>query len=171
MRYEIKTFPNEKALLSVKTEEKELPLLYRRLAQYNKDLTSMNVEEVSVSECDHLIVCAATAYKGQTGLVFVWDLVKNRIIHISDGEFAVRVLLIDDKVYSLHFVSYWGKNPEFKLNCMKLGNKDLQKTPDSIPLPKEIANRLWPENGKVEMKHDYGELKIIVGSYSYNVKI
>lgn len=107
MAQKVELFPKEnpKALMAVTTDEKTVVLLYRRLSQYNRDLTPIATERLNVTVCNGLIVGTVTAYKEQTGLVFVWDPVKNRILHVSDGKFAIQALLVKDKVYFLQCIS------------------------------------------------------------------
>ena len=165
MSFTVTLFPedNPKAVISVKTDEKTVYLLFRRLSQYNRNITPFTAEQLSVSICDQKIVGTVTAYSEQTGLVFVWDPVKNRILHAEDGEFAVRAILVNDRVYSLCYISCWGKSPEFRLYRMEFGNKDMRKMQERIPLPKKAAKRRWPENGIVEIKSDGTRIFLDIG--------
>ena len=167
--FDVDIFPNDNnnAVLSVQTNDKRLFLLYRRIAQYNKGLTKANTEEVSVILNDHMIVGTITAFKGQAGIVFVWDLDKNRIIHVSDGSYAVRVTLFNNIVYSLHFVSSWGKKAEFQLRCTDFGTKDPNKAPSIIPVPEAVSSHSWSDN--IELKVVKNKLVLEIGEDSYAV--
>lgn len=171
MSFTVTLFPedNKKALLSVTTEGKTIYLLFRRLSQYNRNITPFATEQLSVSICDGKIVGTVTAYNEQTGLVFVWDPVRNRILHAEDGEFAVRAILVNDQVYSLCHISCWGRYPEFRLYRMKFGNKDMQKMQERILLPKKAAKRRWPENGVVEIKSDGTRIFLDIGEDHFSI--
>ncbi len=171
MDYQIELFPNDKAVLSVKTGDKYLQLLYRRLTQYNKDLTKTNTEEVSVIVCNRMIVGTVTAYKGQTGIIFVWDPMKNRIVHVSDGEYAVRAILHNKMVYSLHFISLWGKEPKFQLCCMNLGTKDPCIAPVKIPIPEAVTYHKWLNNENIELKVLNQKLHVVFDRDEFEIKI
>ena len=166
----IEIFPssNDKAVLSVQTGDKRQFLLYRRIAQYNKDLTKTNTEEVSVSVNKQMIVGTITAFSGQTGIVFVWDLLKNRIIHVSNGAYAVRSILFNNKVYSLHFVSSWGKKPEFQLHSMDFGTKDPNKAPSIIFIPEAASKHSWSNNIELNVINNRLTLEIDEDSYTLN---
>ncbi len=162
---------NKKALMSVTTNEKTVFLLYRRLSQYNKDLTPSATEQLNVTVCEGMIVGTVTAYKEQTGLVFVWDPIKNRIQHVSDGEFAVQAILVKDKVFLLQCISYYGKYPEFRLCWMNLGNKDIQKDYEIIALPDDVKNHMWPEGANVNMKYQGDRIIIRMGNEEFSINI
>lgn len=169
----VELFPkgNPKALMAVTTDEKTVFLLYRRLSQYNRDLTPIATERLNATVCNGLIVGTVTAYKEQTGLVFAWDPVKNRILHVSDGKFAIQALLVKDKVYFLQCISYYGKYPEFRLGRMDLGNKDMQKDYEFLSLPDEVINHMWPEGADVSMKYQGGRIIIRMGNEEFSINI
>ena len=173
MAQKVELFPKEnpKALMAVTTDEKTVVLLYRRLSQYNRDLTPIATERLNVTACNGLIVGTVTAYKEQTGLVFAWDPVKNRILHVSDGKFAIQALLAKDKVYFLQCISYYGKYPEFRLGRMDLGNKDMQKDYEYLSLPDEVINHMWPEGADVSMKYQGGRIIIRMGNEEFSINI
>ena len=173
MTPKLELFPegNPKALLAVTMNETTVFLLYRRLSQYNRDLTPAATERLNVTVCNGLIIGTVTAYKEQTGLVFVWDPVKNRILHVSDGEFAVQAILVKDKVYFLQCISYYGKYPEFRLGRMDLGNKDMQKDYEYLCLPDEVTHHMWPEGADVRMKYQGDRIIIRMGNEDFTICI
>lgn len=147
-------------------------ILYSQLTEYNKDLTEENVEEASATFCSHLIVGTVTAFKGQSGLIYVWDPVINRIVHATRGDFAVKAIKLLDKVFSLHYVSYWGKTPEFVLRVENFERMSPQTEPSwERKICDELRNHPYPENGRIDMVVDHGKLNITVGNDCYSVQI
>ena len=173
MDYRVRLFPeeNKKALMSATVKEKTVCLLYQRLSQHNRDLTPLTTERVTATVCNGIVVGTVTAYKEQTGLIFAWDPVKNRILHVSDGEFAIQAILVGDKVYSLHCISYYGKYPEFRLCRMKLGNKDICKGYEILSLPDEVTNHSWPEGTDVSIECRENRLMIIMGKEKFLIDV
>ena len=105
---------------------------------------------------------------------FVWDPVINRIVHATKGVYAVKAFLVyvDCKVYSLHYVSCWGKTPEFELRVAKFESMDPKKSPArKIKIDESLANHPYPEDGRIGMVQDHGMLKITVGDDCYSMKI
>ena len=120
----------------------------------------------------HLVVGTVTAFKGQTGLIYVWDPVINRIVHATKGDFAVKAIKLLDKVFSLHYVSYWGKTPEFVLRVEYFECMNPQREPSrERKICDELKNHLYPENERIEMAVDHGKLNISVGDDCYSVQI
>lgn len=173
MDYRVKLFPeeNKKALMSTPVKEKTVCLLYQRLSQHNRDLTPLTTERVTATVCNGIVVGTVTAHKEQTGLIFAWDPVKNRILHVSDGEFAIQAILVSGMVYSLHCISYYGKYPEFRLCRMKLGNKDICKGYEILSLPDEVTNHSWPEGADVRIECRENRLMIIMGKEKFLIDV
>ncbi len=174
MSNKMSLFPDENTVLSVSLDDYDYQqsLLYSQLTEYNKDLTEENVEEASATFCSHLIVGTVTAFKGQSGLIYVWDPVINRIVHATKGDFAVKAIKLLDKVFSLHYVSYWGKTPEFVLRVENFERMSPQTEPScERKICDELRNHPYPENGRIDMVVDHGKLNITVGNDCYSVQI
>lgn len=69
------------------------------------------------------VVCWAYVAQGQGGIVFVWDTDKKEVVHYSNGEFAIKACLHDNKIYTLRLVSYWGVKTNLKLDYCEFGTK------------------------------------------------
>ena len=171
MKYDVKLFPDDKTVLSVKMEGKENRLLYRTLAKYNEDITDENIEEASATVCNDLIVGTITAFSGQTGLVYVWNPLTVQIEHVSEGSYAVRAMLVGDKLYSLLYISSWGKKPEFQLCRIEFGVKDPERESEVIPIPENISGCPWPADGEVELDVEDNLIHITIGDENASVSI
>ena len=173
MNQRVRLFPEEKknALMSITTKGKTVYLLYRRLSQYDRDLTPYTTERVTATIRNGIVVGTVTAYKEQTGLIFAWDPVKNRILHVSDGEFAIQAILVSGNVYSLHCISYYGKYPELRLCRMKLGNKNMCKGYEILSLPDEVTNHSWPEGADVTIEYHEDRIMIIMGKERFSIDV
>ena len=169
MKYDVKLFPDDKTVLSVKMEGKEKRLLYRTLAKYNEDITDENIEEASATVCNGLIVGTITAFSGQTGLVYVWNPLTSQIEHVSEGSYAVRAMLVGDKLYSLLYISSWGKQPEFQLCRIEFGVKDPERESEVIPIPENISGCPWPADGEVELDAEDNLIHITIGDKEASV--
>lgn len=177
MSNRLSLFPDENTVLSVCLEDSgfQQSLLYSQITELNPDLTEENVEEASATLCgSHLVAGTVTAFKGQTGLIYVWDPIINRTVHATKGDYAVKVLLsyVEGKVYSLHYVSYWGKTPEFELRVENFECINPKKKPSrKRKISDELKNHPYPENGKINMVVDGEKLKITVGDDCYDINI
>ena len=67
-----------------------------------------DIEYINAEIYGGFVVCCASVAQGQDGIVFIWDTDKQKIVHYSDGKFAVKATIHDDKVYVLRVVSHWG---------------------------------------------------------------
>lgn len=171
VKYKLMPFPNEKTALSAKMDDKELFLTYDQLSAFGRELSSDDAEEVSAVFNGDLIVGTVTGYNGQAGMIFVWDPVEDRIVHVTNGEFAVRAILNNNKVYSFHYISYWGKQPEFAVYCEDLGCRDAHHDPSGIiEIPDELKHCPYPENGDIGFEYDHSLLKLRIGTKSFIVQ-
>ena len=171
MEYKLKPFPKDKAVLSAKLDDKEVFLTYHQLSSFGRDLSSDDVEEVSAVVNGHLIVGTVTGYKGQSGVIFVWDPAEDRIIHITNGEFAIRAILNNNKVYSLHYISYWGKEPEFAVHSEKLGFRNALHDPSRvIDVTDELKQCSYPEDGDIGLEYEDLVLKIKIGTKAFSIE-
>ena len=85
--------------------------------------TKMYLENVGAEVFGKYVVCWAYVAQGQGGIVFVWDTEIKSVVHYCNGAFAEKAELHDNQVYVLRYVSYWGVQAHFELDCCELGVK------------------------------------------------
>lgn len=57
---------------------------------------------------DENIIGILTTGSDQGGVVFIWNIKEEKFVHISEGAYAIGALLVNEKVYTLRYVHYWG---------------------------------------------------------------
>ena len=72
---------------------------------------------------------------GQGGIVFVWDIYHNKVIHVGENEFVVKLLLYGNRLFALHDVSYYGHRAELKLSYADIIPNERELRWTSIPIP------------------------------------
>ena len=82
-----------------------------------------DIEYVDASVYGNYVAFCVTVAQGQGGIVFVWDMKKSEIVHYSNGEFALRSFLHNDRVYVLREVSYWGCPWHLEVDYCPFGTK------------------------------------------------
>ena len=80
-----------------------------------------DIEYFNAEVYNNYIVCCVTVSQGQGGIVFVWDTQEQIFIHYSNGEFAVKAVINNNKVYVLRQVAYWGVTAHLELDYCPLG--------------------------------------------------
>ena len=128
---------NPGELLYSKTENGESRFPVARLEKALPGLNSETIEHVNARVEDDLVVGVVTVAQGQGGLVFVWDPIRDKLLHVSDGTYALTAVIKGDKVISLHDVAYWGVPQHFELKCISFGTMDagIDPEPYSKPVP------------------------------------
>lgn len=89
----------------------------------DEEKTEMCLENVGAEVFDKYVVCWTYVAQGQGGIVFVWDTESKSVVHYCNGTFAEKAELHDDKVYVLRYVSCWGVQAHFELDCCEFGVK------------------------------------------------
>ena len=87
--------------------------------------TSEDFEGGSAYVSDSYIVGFITVASGQGGIVFVWNALSHKIVHISEGAYTISVLLLRDKVYSLCYVTNYVTPAHFVLCITEFGLMDV----------------------------------------------
>lgn len=129
------------------------------------------LEEIKVYADKSLLVGLLTVASGQGGVIFVYDMEKKELIHISEGSYAVDVKLKDDNIFVLHYVSNWGSKSNFMVSKTELGIMDPWNEGDVLLKDIEIDEDKW--NGSVDSidMEVNNVIQINVGEEEYSYKI
>ena len=127
---------NPDRLVTAETPNGIVHLSLDKLIEYFPSLREYPYEHLNVkTEDDALVVGVITVASGQGGLIFVWDPVRDELIHASEGAFALTAIIKGDQVVSLHDVQYWGMPEHFELKYNIFGIKDTSIEPKAYPDP------------------------------------
>lgn len=146
---------NGNTLLTIKTENSEQIITMDMLRPIWHDISNGSrddIEYLSADLYDDLLVCCAYVSQGQGGIVFVWDTSKEKIVHYSDGNFAVKAAINNDIVYVLRMVSFWGQEAHLEMDCCPLGTMEEDNDVSAVELDEETAHLLIndPQNYVIE---------------------
>lgn len=72
---------------------------------------------------------------GQGGIVFVWDIYHNKVIHVGENEFVVKLLLYGNRLFALSDVCYYGHRAELMLSYADIipNERELKWTVINVP--------------------------------------
>lgn len=94
------------------SEGKEYEINYSTIKPYWFYASKADVESVRATllDGDNLLFILITA-SGQGGVIFIWDTKAHKVIHVSEGAYAVAGAVYNDKVYAFRDVHHWGIEP------------------------------------------------------------
>lgn len=110
-----------KTLLTYEFNGESREIKFSDLSGYWEYAKEDYFESGTAEESNDYIIGTITTASGQGGIVYVWNKLENKLIHISDGAFAVSSALIDNSVYLLRFISSWGKRGRFAVTKTPFG--------------------------------------------------
>lgn len=93
--------------------------------------------------------------------MFVWDTVAQIIIHYSDGRYAVKAAIHDNKVYVLRVVSYWGVTAHLELDYCTLGTMEEDNSTVEISLGEKTAHNLTNNPADYAFEFDDNNMPIV----------
>lgn len=130
-----------------------------------KNISEDELSDIEYSNAEvynNYIVCCVTVAQGQGGIVFVWDTQAQKFIHYSNGEFAVKAVIQNNKVYVLRQVAYWGVTAHLELDYCPLGTIAEDNEITGISLDENtkfhLANN--PDNYAIYFDGDIPTIKI-----------
>lgn len=126
---------NPNYLVNAETSDGFVQLPYTELQYFLPGLDVESVEHVNVRVEDDFVVGVVSVAQGQGGLIFVWDPVRDELIHISEGAYALTAVIKDNQIISLHDVSSWGVPEHLELKYITFGIKDTTIESKSYPQP------------------------------------
>lgn len=129
------------------------------------------LEEIKVYADKNLLIGLLTVASGQGGVIFVYDMEKKELIHISEGSYAVDVKQRDNNLFVLHYVSNWGSKSNFMVSKTELGIMDPWNEVDVVLKDLEIDEDKW--NGSVDsIVMSFGnavQINVSGEEYSYTI--
>ena len=81
---------------------------------------------------DNNIIGILLGASNQTGIVFVWDAIQSKLIHVSCGDYAIASVIMDDYVYTLQEVHNFSTPSFFVLCRAKLFTMDASEYEDLL---------------------------------------
>lgn len=127
--------------ITVKEEHQEITL--DMLKEIWHDISdSKDIEYINAEIFGEYVVCCASVSQGQGGIVFIWDTKQRKIVHYSNGEFAVKAAVHDNKVYVLREVSCWGVTAHLELDFCDFGTMSEESSLTPIKLDEAVSSRL-----------------------------
>ena len=96
------------------------------------------------------IIFTLDAYSGQVGLIGVWDVVNNKLIHLTNEEYIYKVALFDDKIMSIKRIGYWGHPVSYDLDEIELGIIDYEKSSRNLKKDIDIKDK----RGRIKFEYE-----------------
>ena len=141
-----------------------------KLSAYSTDVKDYDIEYIYANLINNKYLCViVTVASGQAGIIAVVDIVADKIIHVHNGSFAMAALVLNDKVISFHFISYWGHIPSYTIESTDLNNMSMETESKIFKIQSEISLDL--SDGKVDMTVNESKLEISDGKNIYKVDI
>ena len=115
--------------LTVLVNGEEYRVSYSDLQKYFADANPDTIERARCyyDEANACVVALYTVASGQGGGVFVWDVASKKIVHVSDGSFAIKSAVHQGNVFTLRHISFYGHTPELVLDSCGLNLKPGKK--------------------------------------------
>lgn len=132
-------------LIDILVNEQHQRITLDMLKEIWHDISDGERQEIEYINADvygGLVICCMSVSQGQGGIVFIWDTNKQKITHYSDGRFAVKAVIRDNKVYVLREVSYWGVPAHLELDYCDFGTMSEECSVTPIELDEATSNNL-----------------------------
>ncbi len=167
MSYKVTILPAGEEVLPIRViaDGREQSITSEMLQSACPDLPAMaqeDIEYIHAEVCGRYVVGCMTTAQGQGGLVFVWDTEAQQVIHVSDGEYAVRAAVHDHKVYTLRQVSFWGVRAHLRLDFCPLGSRLPDIVYTEIPLDQSVSEDLSADPADYEIVFDGEAVRVSV---------
>ena len=114
------------------------------IAKYWNHANEDEIEEIKVLEQGKYLVGLLTVASGQGGVTYVWNKEENKLVHISDGAFAVSAALTDSFIYLLLYVSSFTKKEEYMVTKVPFGT--MNATDEGEVVARNIERIEWNGN-------------------------
>ena len=132
-------------LIDITVKEEHQTVTFDMLKEIWHDISgceSRDIEYINADVFCVYVVCCASVSQGQGGIVFVWDTEQRKIVHYSNGEFAVKAAVHDNKVYVLREVSCWGVTAHLELDYCDFGTMSEENSVTPLKLDEDISSRI-----------------------------
>lgn len=159
-------------LLQYEVDGKIEIIPFSAIREYWEYATGEDFEGGSAYVSGSYIVGFITVASGQGGIVFVWNVVNQKIEHVSEGAYTISVLLHGDTVYNLCCVANYMTPAHFMLCKAKLGTKDANTAADVVEFDCSCSIDEYNGNfGSVKLMADKEELYLSAGGKEYPIRL
>lgn len=142
------------AIINIEVDGEKFPVMFEDIAPYWKTGTKSNINSLGAFVQGRLVLCWCCSRNGRSGVIFVWDAISKKIIHVSEGSFTRKVIVMGALVFSLREIPK-GEINELVL-CVSPGpcmDGDNKKHVQMIPLNIKIFDKKFNiENYKLALK-------------------
>lgn len=105
--------------------EKKYTIPFSAVIKYWSYATEEDVEWAKMSLLDDgNILFILTTGSDQGGVVCIWDTEEHKLIHISEGSYAIAATVYDGYVYTLCYMHHWGAEETFAITKATVGTMD-----------------------------------------------
>jgi len=142
---------------------------FSALLPYWSYATAGDFEGGSAKVIDDCIVGFLLTASGQGGLVFVWDTLESKIIHASDGAYAIAATIYKNMVYCLCCITNYVTRAHFALFRSKIAADTMA---ESEPIDYECACNINDYNGdfaSIKLEAEDGHLSVVLNSTVYPI--
>ena len=167
----LKIVADKDIFLEYSKENAEYFVPFSALLPYWSYATSDNFEGGSAKAVDNYIVGFLLTASGQGGLVFVWDTSGKKIIHASDGAYAIATTIHKNAVYCLCCITNYVTRAHFALFRSKIAAGVMV---ENEPMEYECACNINDYNGdfsSIELEAEGGQLSVVLNSNVYPIVI
>lgn len=156
---------NGNAIIDIIVEEQHQVITLDMLKEIWRDISEcerQDIEYINAEIFGEYAVCCASVSQGQGGIVFIWDTDQKKIVHFSDGRFAVKAAIHDTKVYVLRVVSYWGVTAHLELDYCDFGTMSEESSVTPIELDETVSSCLAnsPDDYIIDFEGDNSVIKL-----------
>ena len=131
---------------------------WRGLYRYWKYAKATEVEYLAASQSGHFAVFCFTVASGQGGIIGIWNTLRKRWEHVSEGSYVACAMILEDipSVISLHYISCWGAPGHHAIYATPL-NRTLDGSAEiAFPVTAKHSNKGFdPEHERI-VKAAYG---------------
>lgn len=126
--------------LKIYVDDSVYEIKYEDLMEYFSSANQLEIEGASayVDNERQLVVMRLVVARGQGGIVFVWDAIKKRIVHLCNGDYSIKACVVLDKVFILRLVANYGKDACLHLDYYTFGIMDAYDHESSVEIPINI---------------------------------
>lgn len=147
---------NDGSIINIDLDGEIIPVMFEDIAPYWKSGSRSMIAAIGAYVQGTMVICWMCSSNGAQGAIFIWDSRSRKIIHVSEGSFARKVMVFRNLVISLREV------PKSEIHdlvlCVSPGpvmNADEKKYVQAVPLNIKIFDKKFNiDNYKLGIKDD-----------------
>lgn len=115
---------DERSIITYQTEDKRGSILRNTVYKYWR---AVRYCEGGVARAvnDSQILVFLLANSDQSGIIFTWDVEKNRMIHVSEGDYVINACIDGGSIYTIRYIHFYGVLPSCEIRRYPYPTKDL----------------------------------------------